>query len=67
MYIHLPHLAHRRLMAVAGGRHAGIFRKKGIFIPVSARVLHTTNSYYKSSLLLFFKLSKSKTKKENID
>jgi len=43
------------------------FLEKGFFIPVSARVLHTTNSYYKSSLLLFFKLSKSKTKKEKID
>jgi len=58
--------ARHRPIAVAGGRQADIFRK-GIFIPVSARVLHTTNSYYKASLSLFFKLTKSKTKKGKFD
>ena len=28
----------------------GLFLEKGIFIPVSAGVLHTTNFYYKNNL-----------------
>jgi len=37
------------------------FLEKGNFIPVSARVLYTTNSYYRINL------SKSKTKQSKID
>jgi hypothetical protein len=44
-----------------------VFLEKGIFIPVSARVLHTTNSYYKSSLLLFLSSQKAKPNKGKID
>jgi len=42
------------IVLVAFRTAISIFRKKRKFIPVSTRVLHTTNSYYSSRLLVFF-------------
>jgi len=52
---------------VLNWRFDALFLEKRIFILVSARVLHTTISYYKSSLLLFLSSQKAKPNKGKID
>ena len=46
--------------------HDYFFRQRN-FISIPARVLHTTNSYYSSSCLLFFYSQKAKPNKGMMD